>query len=745
MLKLLNGNDNPILNIDDFYIDELWSGLDELVFDIPVADPSYKSILEESVVEYEQPYLVKAIDGGKTTAKVKCQLNLDALKADMRIGYTNGSNTVAGTIQGVAPTGWTVVDHSYFTTRRTIESDGATPLEIIQQCQDTYGVVIRYDVKHKQVHIWDPDSFAPVGAFASRDLNLTEVNYKGKSSDLATRLYAYGKDGLTFASINGGKPYVEDFTYTDKVISVYWKDERYTVAESLLEDAKKQLKELAIPSMSYSCNVLDLAKTNPELYGHQDFSLMQVIRLVDDIKGQSLNHQVVQYRRYPFYPEKNVVTLSTVAPKIQSTVRNLQLQIEKPSSPFRQIMQAAIDSATEWITGVDGGAVVLHQDANGKPYELLIMDTDNIETAKHVWRFNKNGWGYSSTGYNGPYTMAATVDGGFVADFIVAGTMLCDRLMGGTLTLGGKNNGNGVLIILDANNKEIGRWDANGIVATAGRFSGDITGASGTFSGDITGASGIFNGILQVIATAVTGNNPVRIKVPGTDSDGVTYYTYFTAGTDGFVVARNRSTNQKFIRMHVDTDDGIPTFSGGSFSDFDETTWTMTGIDEKLKIHSDGEIKSPWTYSNKGSSEANMHVSSGGIFQRTSSSSRRYKKYLSTKLDTLDPEALYDLPVIRYKYKKGYLMEEDPRCDQWIIGFEAEKVAEIYPIAAEYEDGQVESWNSRIILPAMLKLIQDQHEQLLVQEEEIKRQGQRLAELDRRLSKLEKGGTDEAL
>lgn len=79
MLKLLNGQDNPVLNIDNFYIDELWSGLDELVFDIPITDPAYKSILEEAVVEYEQPYLVKAIDGGSSTAKVKCQLNVDAI------------------------------------------------------------------------------------------------------------------------------------------------------------------------------------------------------------------------------------------------------------------------------------------------------------------------------------------------------------------------------------------------------------------------------------------------------------------------------------------------------------------------------------------------------------------------------------------------------------------------------------------------------------------------------------------
>ena len=250
MLKLLNSQDNPVLNIDNFYIDELWSGLDELVFDIPITDPAYKSILEEAVVEYEQPYLVKAIDGGSSTAKVKCQLNVDAFREAMHLSYTNGSDTVAGTIEKVLPAGWMIIDHAHITSRRTIELEAATPLEIVQECEDTYGIIVRYDVKSKQLHIWDPDSFSPIGAFASRDLNLKEVNYKGKSSDFATRLYGYGKDDLSVASINGGKPYVENFSYSDKVISVYWKDERYTVQENLLADMKRKLKEMSVPSVS---------------------------------------------------------------------------------------------------------------------------------------------------------------------------------------------------------------------------------------------------------------------------------------------------------------------------------------------------------------------------------------------------------------------------------------------------------------------------------------------------------------
>ena len=55
---------------------------------------------------------------------------------------------------------------------------------------------------------------------------------------------------------------------------------------------------------------------------------------------------------------------------------------------------------------------------------------------------------------------------GFFADFIVAGTMLADRIKGGTLELGGKNNGDGVARVLDDNGDEIVRLDNKGVYAS---------------------------------------------------------------------------------------------------------------------------------------------------------------------------------------------------------------------------------------------------------------------------------------
>lgn len=340
----------------------------------------------------------------------------------MLIGYTNGSATLDATITGVLPAGWSLVDDTGLTMQRTIEGD-YTPLEIIEACRDTYGVYFRFDNVAQTVTVVIPDAAQPLGAFATRDLNLKENNYKGKSNDLVTRLYAYGADGLSFASINGGLPYVDNNTYSNKVVCAVWKDDRYTIAENLLADAKTKLAVMAVPDRSYDCDVVDLRATNPEMYGFLNFDVFSVATLIDDAKGIAINYQVVERWDYPYYPEKNKVIFSSSPAKIQSQVTHITQQIENPNSAFQQQQQAAIGNATNWITGNNGGYVVFQRNAQGQPYEILVMDQPTIDTATKVWRWNSGGLGYSGTGYNGPYTTAITQDGQIVADFITTGTL----------------------------------------------------------------------------------------------------------------------------------------------------------------------------------------------------------------------------------------------------------------------------------------------------------------------------------
>jgi hypothetical protein len=111
---------------------------------------------------------------------------------------------------------------------------------------------------------------------------------------------------------------------------------------------------------------------------------------------------------------------------------------------------------------------------------------------------------------------------------------------------------------------------------------------------------------------------------------------------------------------------------------------------------------------------ANGYVfTTGGRIARSTASSERYKENivdLST-VPELDPKKLLDLPVRAFTYKEGELPQTDDRYQQLIPGFIAEEVDAIYPIAADYVNGP-ESWNDRMIVPALLSLVQDLYKRI---------------------------------
>lgn len=533
MLTLQTPGGAVPLHIDDYYIKQLYSGYDELIFSISIYDPEYLLIQEESVIREESDgdpinYLVKAIDGGANTAQIKCQIDLDAWKADFYKDYNSGSHTLIAILGAVKPTGWTVTDHSGKTFMRTIELPGATPLDIVEACRNTFNVTFRFNNIQKTMEIVDPDSYTPIGAFITRDLNLKEINYKGKSTSFATRLYAYGKDGLSFADINNGKPYVENHDYSARVICAYWEDERFTVKQNLLDAAQEKLDEMAVPARSYECSVYDLAAVDPDKYSFLDFSLFAVVTLIDTNRNAGqVNHQVVEVWRYPYAPQNNTVTLSTVAPRIQSQVSQIVYDMTNPNSDYQRQRLAAQLQATADILGAQGGAVrLLDTNDDGYPDTLYIADNPDPDSAVYVWRFNYMGWGASTNGFDGPFDMAATINAGIVADYITAGTMSADRIRGGTLQLGGVNNIAGIITVLDS----------------TGTYGGVISNRGPTF------AKGEFTSLLVSYFTLSWNFYDTNFWVGSTTYTygGVTYHNA-TMGVYGPFFFRDGNANYSFL------------------------------------------------------------------------------------------------------------------------------------------------------------------------------------------------------
>ena len=107
--------------------------------------------------------------------------------------------------------------------------------------------------------------------------------------------------------------------------------------------------------------------------------------------------------------------------KQQEAIQEIKSSVKKGQAEATEQLKKAIANATSLITGHSGGYVVLNPAE--KPQEILILDAPTIDEAVNVWRWNSGGLGYSSTGYNGEYSLAMTMDGAIVADFISAGIL----------------------------------------------------------------------------------------------------------------------------------------------------------------------------------------------------------------------------------------------------------------------------------------------------------------------------------
>lgn len=96
------------------------------------------------------------------------------------------------------------------------------------------------------------------------------------------------------------------------------------------------------------------------------------------------------------------------------------------------------------------------------------------------------------------------------------------------------------------------------------------------------------------------------------------------------------------------------------------------------------------------------------------SSSRRYKHDITEEIsEELNPHKLYKLPMKQFVFNSDHSVQYPDMRDKTLPGFIAEDVEEIYPSAVIHnEDGSVENWDERRIIPGMLKLIQEQHEEI---------------------------------
>lgn len=237
---------------------------------------------------------------------------------------------------------------------------------------------------------------------------------------------------------------------------------------------------------------------------------------------------------YLAQPEKNTFSLGAASKSVTTSASHANAEIDKRvrriANSISPRIQYAVDNATQLITGAKGGYVIMDcgDDAKSVPSQILIMDSPDKHTAQNVIRINKNGIGFSTTGYNGPYRNAWTIDGNLVADFITTGTMFADRIRGGTLLLGGTGSGrDGQIAVRDSSDNLIALIDINGVDIRKGSIRGTVLEVGGYNNQD--GSITIKNANGQPIITIDNNGIDVNNKAFYVDMQGNVYGHYITA------------------------------------------------------------------------------------------------------------------------------------------------------------------------------------------------------------------------
>ncbi|MFR8548835.1 MAG: phage tail protein [Lachnospiraceae bacterium] len=276
-----------------------------------VKDPDEIELKNEYYVRTRtDEYVIKKISHkSRSGMTVTCILNLEELQGQPFASFTVTDRHIRDAAEtALNGTGWTV-GYCDVDKVRSAGMVDCNALQVINNLCAAWMCEHEFDTLHKQVHFYNRKG-ARKGAYFIDGLNLKEITRETDSCDYYTIIIPYGAEGLTIESVNDGKNYLENYQYSTKKLAYIWKDESYTDAQALKEDAELKLAELSKPKESYSCSVVDLARQRKD-YGILSYDLGDEVRLIDRETKTLTWQRIVKMITYPEKSEKNTCELSS--------------------------------------------------------------------------------------------------------------------------------------------------------------------------------------------------------------------------------------------------------------------------------------------------------------------------------------------------------------------------------------------------------------------------------------------------
>lgn len=299
------------------------NGEDTLFFMIPYRDPKRGFIDSEKKIQIvDDVYKVRTLTDtkdseGNLATEVYAEaefydLTFSVRKEEHKFDAETAEVSMAYALEG---TEWSVGTVNV-RTKRTWTSTEKNALSILRTVADLHGGDLVFDSPNRLVHlltVYGTDS----GALFAYKKNMKSIKRVVDTRSLVTRLYAIGSDGLSFADINGGKAYVEDYTYSSDIRISTLDCSSFTNPYQMKEYTEMRLAQYSKPNISYVLNAMDLSVLTG--YEHEAWSLGDYVHVEDKDLGLSVTTRVIRREYNLQEPWNTVLELSTTLKNLGSS------------------------------------------------------------------------------------------------------------------------------------------------------------------------------------------------------------------------------------------------------------------------------------------------------------------------------------------------------------------------------------------------------------------------------------------
>lgn len=332
--------------------------------------------------------------------------------------------------------------------------------------------------------------------------NITDINQEQNLENVVTGIVPFWASEDTVVTLpekSVDSTYASSYPFKRTVpvdFSSYWEEEPTEAQLRARAQTYITANKIGVPKVSIKVSFVALWQTEEykDIAPLERVHLCDIVGVVFEKYGINTRAEVIKTEWDCLAERYLSIELGEARSSMASTLVKMDADQTQALEDTKTNLERAIEVATDWLTNADSHVYIVEDENTGSISEFLFVNGNQpIQTATQVMRLNAAGLGFSKNGVNGPFTNAFVFDsdkgGHLVADFITAGTMLADRILGGTLKLGGNNNGNGVLEIYNTSGTKIMTIDCTGVYYANNKFKVDASGYATMTDATINGGS----------------------------------------------------------------------------------------------------------------------------------------------------------------------------------------------------------------------------------------------------------------